>query len=205
MIGIINTGMGNIPSVSSALNKIDCDFVLCSNKNDLDRVSKIILPGVGSFKSFHEKIHFNNMFEIINERVNNGTPILGICLGFHALFEKSSEFGNFEGFNFIKGEVVDLKNLKIFEKVPHVGWNNCKVVKNSKLFNNIHSNNNFYFTHSYTPINVNEDYVITKTFYGIDLITAVQKENIFGTQFHPEKSQKAGLELLKNFARLVNA
>ena len=91
MIGIINTGLGNIPSISSALEKLDCNFILCSNKNDLDRVNKIILPGVGSFKSFHEKIQNNNMFHLIHERVRNGTPILGICLGFHALFEKSME------------------------------------------------------------------------------------------------------------------
>ncbi len=205
MIGIINTGMGNVPSISSALKKIDCNFILCSNKNDLDRVSKIILPGVGSFKLFHEKIQNNNMFKLINERVQNGTSILGICLGFHALFEKSLEFGNFDGFNFIKGKVEDLKKLKISQRVPHVGWNNCKIFKNSGLFNNINSNSNFYFTHSYTPINVNEEFVISKTFYGVDLITAVQKGNIFGTQFHPEKSQKAGLELLKNFVNYPNA
>ncbi len=205
MIGIINTGLGNIPSISSALNKLDCSFILCSNKNDLDRVNKIILPGVGSFKSFHEKIQNNNMFNLIDERVKNGTPILGICLGFHALFEKSLEFGNYNGFNFIKGKVENLTKLKISQRVPHVGWNNCKIVKDSELFNNISNGSNFYFTHSYTPINVNEKFILCKTIYGIDLITAVQKENIFGTQFHPEKSQKAGLELLKNFARLVNA
>ena len=205
MIGIINTGMGNVPSITSALDKLDCNFILCSNKNDLDRVSKIILPGVGSFKSFHDKIQNNNMFELIDERVQNGTPILGICLGFHALFEKSLEFGDFEGFNFIQGKVENLKKLKISQKVPHVGWNNCEIVKNSSLFNNINNNSNFYFTHSYTPINVNDKFVISKTFYGVDLITAVQKENIFGTQFHPEKSQKAGLELLKNFVNYLNA
>ena len=147
MIGIINTGIGNVPSITSALDKLDCNFILCSNKNDLDRVSKIILPGVGSFKSFHEKIQNNNMFELIDERVQNGTPILGICLGFHALFEKSLEFGDFEGFNFIQGKVEKLKKLKISQRVPHVGWNNCETVKNSSLFNNINSNR---FNSSYT-------------------------------------------------------
>ena len=205
MIGIIDTGIGNIPSISSALQKIDCKFIVCSNSMNLDRVSKIILPGVGSFKSFHEKIQNSNMFENISDRVKNGMPILGICLGFHALFEKSLEFGDFNGFSFVQGIVDNLENLDIKERIPHVGWNNCKIKNDSILFKNIDDNSNFYFTHSYTPLNVNESHIIGKTYYGTDLITAIQKDNIFGTQFHPEKSQKAGLELLKNFTLNLNA
>jgi glutamine amidotransferase len=112
MIGIINTGVGNIPSVLSALKKIDENTILCGKKNDLDKVKKIILPGVGSFKAFHEKITDTELFYPIQNRVKNGIPILGICLGFHALFEKSIEYGVFPGLDLIKGEVVKINSLK---------------------------------------------------------------------------------------------
>ncbi len=199
MIGVVDTGIGNIPSVCSALKKLNQDFILCSNKNDLDRVEKIILPGVGSFKTFFENIHRKKILNEISNRVKNGMPILGICLGFHALFESSNEFGNFEGFNFIDGKVRNIKNLNILERVPHVGWNNCKIIKNSKIFNNIPNNTNFYFTHSYTPIGVQEKSIIGTVDYGKEIIVAVQNQNIFGVQFHPEKSQKQGLRLMQNF------
>jgi len=202
MIGIIDTGIGNIPSICSALKKINHDFILCSNKIDLDRVGKIILPGVGSFKTFYDNIKEKKIFDEISNRVNDGTPILGICLGFHALFESSNEFGIFEGFGFIKGKIHNIKSLEIEERIPHVGWNDCNLKKNSKLFNHIENNTNFYFTHSFTPIAVQEDDVIAKVNYGKELIVAVQKQNIFGVQFHPEKSQKPGLQLIRNFVEM---
>jgi imidazole glycerol-phosphate synthase subunit HisH len=205
MIGVIDTGIGNVPSVCSALKKINSNFILCSSKKDIDRVSKIILPGVGSFKTFYEKIQKKNIFYEISSRVKNGTPILGICLGFHALFESSSEFGKFEGFKFIRGEVENIKNLGVTEKIPHVGWNDCEIKKNSEIFNEIKSKTNFYFTHSFTPVNVKKENIIGTVNYGKELVVAVQNKNIFGVQFHPEKSQKSGLQLIKNFVENCNA
>lgn len=202
MIGIINTGIGNIPSVLSALKKIEKDTLLCTNKNDLDKVKKIILPGVGSFKVFNEKINDTELFYPIQNKVKNGIPILGICLGFHALFEKSIEYGVFEGLNLIKGEVVKINSLKKGIKVPHIGWNSCKFHKDCKLFKGIKNESDFYFTHSYTPINYDNNFVSSFSNYEVDLVSAIEKENIFGVQFHPEKSQKNGLKLLKNFCEI---
>lgn len=202
MIGIINTGIGNIPSVLSALKKIEMDTMLCTNKNHLYKVKKIILPGVGSFKVFNEKINDTELFYPIQNKVKNGIPILGICLGFHALFEKSIEYGVFEGLDLIKGEVVKINSLKKGIKTPHIGWNSCKFHKDSKLFKGIKDESDFYFTHSYTPINYDNNFVSTFSNYEVDLVSAIEKENIFGVQFHPEKSQKNGLKLLKNFCEI---
>jgi glutamine amidotransferase len=205
MIGVINTGVGNIPSICSALKKISCDFIICSSKEDLDRASKFILPGVGSFKAFYENIKKKDMFDRITNRVQNGTPILGICLGFHALFEGSNEFGNYSGFKFIKGKVQSMKDLDINEKIPHVGWNNCEIKKDSEIFKEINNQTNFYFTHSFTPISVEIKDIISTVTYGKELVVAVQNHNIVGVQFHPEKSQKQGLKLIKNFIENFNA
>ena len=202
MIGIINTGIGNIPSVLSALKKIEKDTLLCTNKNDLDKVKKIILPGVGSFKVLNEKINETELFYPIQNKVKNGIPILGICLGFHALYEKSIEYGVFKGLDLIKGEVVNINSLKKGIKIPHIGWNSCKFHKDSKLFKGIKDESDFYFTHSYTPINYDNNLVSTFSNYEVDLVSAIEKENIFGVQFHPEKSQKNGLRLLKNFCEI---
>jgi len=205
MIGVINTGIGNVPSVCSALKKINCKFILCSSHSDLDRAKKIILPGVGSYKTFYENIKKKKFFHKIFERVNNGTPILGICLGFHALFESSEEFGLYDGFKFLKGKVKNIKSLNISQRVPHVGWNNCDITQQSILFDNITQNANFYFTHSFTPVNVQEKYIISTVEYGKKLVVAVQNNNILGVQFHPEKSQKVGLQILNNFVKNFNA
>jgi glutamine amidotransferase len=143
MIGIIDTGIGNIPSVLAALKKIEKEAILCSNKNQLDKIKKIILPGVGSFKAFNNKINEKNLFYPIQNIVKSGVPILGICLGFHALFEKSIEYGVFPGLNLAKGEVVKINNIKEGIKIPHIGWNSCKFNKESKLFNGLKINQIF--------------------------------------------------------------
>ena len=202
MIGIINTGIGNIPSVLSALKKIDENTILCGNKSDLDKVNKIILPGVGSFKAFNKKINDKELFYPIQNKVNNGIPLLGICLGFHALFEKSIEYGVFPGLDLIKGEVVKINSLKKGIKIPHIGWNSCHFNKDSILFKGIKNKSDFYFTHSYTPINYDKNLVSTFSTHEVNLVSAIEKENIFGVQFHPEKSQKNGLKLLKNFCEI---
>jgi glutamine amidotransferase len=204
MIGVIDTGIGNIPSICSALKKINSDFILCSSKLDLDRARKFILPGVGSYKTFYENIQKKNIFDEIKTRVKNETPILGICLGFHALFESSNEFGNYNGFKFINGKVTNIRSLNIQERIPHVGWNNCEIKKETTIFKNIDNNTNFYFTHSFTPINVKKSNIIGVVNYGKELVVAVHDHNIFGVQFHPEKSQKQGLHLIKNFVEAFN-
>ena len=202
MIGIINSGIGNIASIKSALNKKSIEHKVCISKNDFDKINKIILPGVGSFKTFYENLIENSIFEILKKKIQNGMPILGICLGYHALFKSSNEFGHYEGLGFVDGEVKNLSELNINLRIPHVGWNICTLKKKSILFENIDNEKNFYFTHSYIPTGVSTNNILGVTPYGKEIISAIEKDNIFGVQFHPEKSHKFGMQILKNFAEL---
>lgn len=202
MIGVIDIGSGNIPSVCSALKKNSEKFKLCRNAKDLKNIKRIILPGVGSFKSFIENICNKDLVHSIKKAILNGMPFLGICLGFQALFEKSYEFGDYNGLGILKGEVVHLNNLKKNVMTPHVGWNNCQYQKKSKIFFKIKDNANFYFTHTFTPVKVEKKHIIAYTDCGTNIISVVQKFNAYGVQFHPEKSQLSGLKLIDNFCKI---
>ena len=200
MIGLIDVNSGNLGSLISALEKIDVKFKICKNKQDLDGLSKILLPGVGSYPNFIKNLKKQCLFSKIKEKVDlKETSIFGICVGFQALFESSDELELTEGLGLIKGKVSKLSNSLV---LPHIGWNSCKNFTNSRLFKNIEVGSDFYFCHSYVVKKVSDKIEITETEYGEKFISSVEYENIFGVQFHPEKSQINGLSVLQNFCKL---
>lgn len=198
-LGVIDLDTGNLASLLSALNKLNIRFVVCRNNFDFENVNKIIIPGVGAFRDFMKKIKSRNIDKIIFNKIKNNCSILGVCIGYQILFEGSNEHGNCEGLKLFKGDFENFKNLNNSIKVPHVGWNECNIVKKNKLFENIENYSDFYFTHSYYLKNYNIENVISQTNYNFNFVSAVNNNNIYGVQFHPEKSQSNGLKILKNF------
>ncbi len=203
MIAVIDYGMGNLRSVSKALEFVGAEVVVTDSPKKLKEAAGLVLPGVGAFRDAVRNLKKKGLWEAIVEEVEKGKPFLGICLGLQLLFEKSYEFGETEGFGFIKGKVVRFELPKEF-KIPHMGWNQVHVKKESELFKDIRDGEYFYFVHSYYVKPQEESVKLTETDYGICFTSAVEKDNIFATQFHPEKSQRAGLKLLENFCRIVN-
>lgn len=198
-VGIIDLETGNIGSLESALIKLDIKYELCKNIDSLSHVKKIILPGVGSFGGFMSKIKKFKIDKLILKKISDGCPLLGICVGFQALFDESNEMGNFDGLKILSGRLQNFSEFTKEVNIPHVGWNECKIIKENPLFESIENNTDFYFTHSYFLSKFKNEDVVSKTNYGLDFVSAVKKRNIYGVQFHPEKSQAAGLKLLNNF------
>jgi glutamine amidotransferase len=201
MVAIIDYGMGNVLSVQKALNKIGMDSIVTSDKDEISKCSHIILPGVGSFSRAMENLHARNLVTILRDEVKeNKKPFLGICLGMQLLADHGYEDGETEGLGFIEGSVKQIPSHDL--PIPHIGWNEVSI-KRKKYFENV-QDHNFYFVHSYYLDAKNESDIAATVIYGCELTAAVQKDNIFGTQFHPEKSQEEGIEILKTFFR-VNA
>ena len=198
-LGIVDLDTGNLASLLSALNKLNINFKICKNNFDFEDVDKIILPGVGAFKDLMKKINEKNMDKTLIAKINKNVPILGVCVGFQILFSRSNEHGNCSGLDLIKGNFINFKDENKKIKVPHVGWNECKILNKNKLFHDIEDNSDFYFTHSYYLKNYNIENVITKTMYDLKFVSSINKKNIYGVQFHPEKSQLNGLKIIKNF------
>ena len=199
-IGIIDYNMGNLASVKNAFDKIGVKADIIKKSEDIKKCDKLILPGVGAFGDAMEHLKESGMNEAINDFVKSGKYMLGVCLGMQLLFEKSEEFGENRGLGFIEGEVVYFDKKRVGDhKIPHMGWN--------KLFNNdAHlfkglDNPYLYFVHSLHVI-CDDKYAIGKTYYGYEFVSAVNKDNIFGFQPHPEKSHDEGLMILKNFVEL---
>ena len=201
-LGIVDLDTGNLASLLSALNKLNINFKICKNSFDFEDVDKIILPGVGAFKDLMKKIKEKNMDKTIVAKIGENVPILGVCVGFQILFSGSNEHGDCSGLNLIKGNFINFKNENKKIKVPHVGWNECKILNKNKLFQDIEDNSDFYFTHSYYLKNYNIKNVITKTMYNLNFVSSINKKNIYGVQFHPEKSQEQGLKLISNFSKI---
>ena len=198
-LGIIDLDTGNLASLTSAIEKLNINFKVCKTKYDFEQTDKLILPGVGAFKDFMDKLKKNSFDKIISEKIKKNIPILGVCVGFQVLFDKSNEFGNTKGLGILNGDIKNFKDISNEIKIPHVGWNECKIFKKSKLFDGINNNSDFYFTHSFTLSDCRVENILTKTSYQIEFISSVNFKNIYGVQFHPEKSQSNGLRLLKNF------
>jgi glutamine amidotransferase len=199
-IGVIDIGSGNFGSLISALNKINCSVKICKNIDDMKNITKFILPGMGSFPNFMKKLNETNISEYLKKKIiSDNCSILGICVGFQALFKESNEIKKTQGLGLVKGNVTIIGENKNNIKLPHVGWNTCVIEKKSLIFKNINNNQDFYFCHSYAVKNIDREFVVTSTYYKENFISTIEKANIFGVQFHPEKSQLNGLQVLKNF------
>jgi glutamine amidotransferase len=198
-LGIVDLDTGNLASLLSAINKLNINFKICKNSFDFEDVDKIILPGVGAFKDLMKKIKEKNMDKIILAKIDKNVPVLGVCVGFQILFSGSNEHGYCKGLGLIKGNFINFKDESKKIKVPHVGWNECKILKKNKLFQDIEDNCDFYFTHSYYLKDYNIENVTTKTMYDLNFVSSINMKNIYGVQFHPEKSQLNGLKIIKNF------
>lgn len=203
MIAIIDYGVGNLFSLKSSLEYIGAKAIVTSDKDVISSVEKIILPGVGAFGDAAKKLEKTGLKDIILNEVKSGKPLLGICLGMQLLFEKSYEYGEHFGLGLIKGEVVPIENVIPKEyKIPHICWNSLHFKgEKSRIFKYIKEGDFVYFVHSYYGANC-DDYVTSVTDYGAELTASVECGNVFGCQFHPEKSGDVGLKILKAFCEL---
>jgi imidazole glycerol-phosphate synthase subunit HisH len=202
MIAIIDYGMGNLRSVQKALEHVGHSAIITSDPIELSQAEKLILPGVGAFRDAIAALRQRKLVEPIRSAIEAGKPFLGICLGLQLLFEASFEDGEYEGLGIIPGKVVRF-NLPHDYKVPHMGWNQARVRRRSPLLNGIEDMSHFYFVHSYYVVPRDESIVALETDYATPFCSAVWRDNLFAVQFHPEKSQSAGLLLLQNFADQV--
>lgn len=202
MIAIIDYGLGNLRSVAGAVKKVGFEPIVSSRIEDLQAANKLILPGVGAFGDGMKNLRERGLVEPLTEIVVRGKkPILGICLGAQLLAKSSEEFGHHEGLGWVDASVVKLTSEGGL-RVPHVGWNDCIQVKHSALFEGVPQDALFYYVHSFHIACNDPELVIGECDYGMRVTAAVQHENIYATQFHPEKSQQYGLQLLKNFLSL---
>jgi len=203
VIGIVDYNMGNLASVINAFAKVGVDATLESDPTKLDQYDKLILPGVGAFGDAMEHLKSNGMDEAVMAYAKSGKPLLGICLGMQLLFESSEEFGAHKGLGLIPGKVVAFDESKFDhpQKVPHMGWNELFVQEETALFSELKKDFYLYFVHSYHAV-CDDKYAIGKTHYGYEFVSAVQNNNIYGIQPHPEKSHENGLKIIENFTKL---
>lgn len=198
-IGIVNYGMGNLASVYRALEAIGYEPFIADFPADLHNASRFILPGVGAFAEGMDRLAAGGWIEEITRLVGAGRPLLGICLGMQFLADRGGEGGEREGLKLVPGEIRHLKDLGCAERIPHVGWNNIARTRDDPLLEGIDSGTDFYFVHSYAFVPTGPDSLLASVDYGGDVAAVVRRGNVWGTQFHPEKSSKAGLRLLRNF------
>ena len=200
MVGIIDYGVGNLFSLQSSFTAIGEDVMVSSDPDVLRKADHILLPGVGAFEDAVRKLRQSGLDEMVYEAVREGKPLMGICLGMQMLFEKSFEYGEHQGLGLLKGQVIPMAGLLPADlKIPHMGWNGLNITKpDGKLFRNTKEGAYVYFVHSYFASGC-DDSLAARTEYGAWLTAAVEKDNIFGCQFHPEKSGEAGLDILRAF------
>ena len=199
MIAVIDYGMGNLRSVQKALEKVGADAVITEDPQQVRSAQKVVLPGVGAMAPAMDKLRALGMTEALGDVVASGTPLLGICLGYQLLFDRSDEGGNSDGLGILKGHVKRFTSLK----VPHMGWNQLQIrQKDCPLFAGLEEGAEVYFCHSYFVDPSDPSDTATQTEYGIPFASSVCHGQIYGLQFHPEKSQEVGLTILKNFVEL---
>ena len=200
MIAIIDYGVGNLFSLTSSFKAIGEEVIITGDVEMIKKADKLILPGVGAFGDASKKLFNSGLDKVILEEVKNKKPLLGVCLGMQMLFDESHEFGINKGLGLIEGKVVyiDLPNNY---KIPHIGWNALHFKKKSPILKYINEEDFVYFVHSYHAVDCEESLVAT-TDYGMEITAIVQKDNVYGCQFHPEKSGEIGLRILKAFAEI---
>ena len=200
MIAIIDYGAGNLHSVKNALDFLNAESIVTGDSETILNADKVILPGVGAFGDAMKCLEKSGLVETVKAVAKSGKPLLGICLGLHLMFEESDETPGVKGLGIFKGKIVKIPE-KDGLKIPHMGWNSITVNKNSRILKNIGSEPYVYFVHSYY-VNEDESIISAYTEYGQKLDIAVEKDNVFATQFHPEKSGETGMTILKNFIAL---
>ncbi len=199
-VAIINYGIGNIRSLYNSLKRIEVEAEIITDPDSINKFDKIFLPGVGSYKDAIEKIKNIGWDKAIkNFSSNQNKSLFGICVGMQILSTCGYEYGKSNGLNIIKGEVLRMNKLGCDLKLPHIGWNNIKILNQNLITENLNNEANFYFVNSYSFKIDNSKELIATTSYGIEFPSIINKQNVFGTQFHPEKSSKAGMQILKNF------
>lgn len=202
MIRIIDYGVGNLFSLRSSLRAIGIDADYTGNPAEIRKADKLILLGVGAFRDAREALRSTGLDRVVQEEAGKGKPLMGICLGMQMLFNRSYEYGEYEGLGLIPGEIVPMEGrIPKDLPIPHIGWNELMLKQPSPMMKNTANGDYVYFVHSYyaeTPA----EYVIATTDYGVEMTAAVQKDNVYGCQFHPEKSSEVGLSILKAFCEL---
>ena len=201
MIAIVDYDAGNLKSVEKALIYIGENPVVTSDADTILNADKVILPGVGAFGDAMEKLHARGLVDVLKKVAAKGTPLLGICLGMQLLFDSSEEAASdVSGLSILPGKICHFpENTDL--KIPHMGWNSLEFPKESPLFAGIEKGSYVYFVHSYSAVKC-EPYISAVTDYGVEITAAVEKGNVYGTQFHPEKSGEIGLKILKNFCNI---
>ena len=206
MITIIDYGMGNLRSVQKGFEKVGFNALVTADPREAEQAERLVLPGVGAFRDCMDNLRQGGFIDPILRHVESGRPFLGICLGLQLLFTESEEFGRHQGLDIIPGKVVrfpaGLRQGDEALKVPHMGWNQIEIRRPAPVFKGVEEGVSVYFVHSYYVVPEDESMVATVTDYGIPFCSAVWRDNVVATQFHPEKSQQVGLQMLKNFATM---
>ena len=209
MIAIIDYGMGNIRSVEKGFLKVGADVKITSDQAVIADSSGVVLPGVGAFRDCMANLDKLSLIDVVRSEIKKGTPFLGICLGLQLLFAESEEFGLCKGLDVFPGRVTRFNFEALPEtgagklKIPHMGWNTAKIERRPPIFDGIPDESYFYFVHSFYVAPADESIVAATTRYGMDFVSMVWKDNVFATQFHPEKSQESGLKILRGFNSFV--
>lgn len=198
MITVIDYGMGNLKSLTNAFNFLGEKVEIASSFKEIERATKIVFPGVGNFGKAARNLKNKKIDLAIKSSLKKGVPFLGICLGLQLLFDKSEEAKNMRGLGILKGDVLKFKTMKI----PQIGWNQLEIKKKSRILEGVQSNDFVYFMHSFFVKPCDEKIIVAVTNYEKDFCSAVECKNIFGVQFHPEKSGELGLQILKNFSKI---
>jgi len=201
MIALIDYGMGNLGSVHKALLRVGCRAEITDDPDQISRAEAVVLPGVGAFDDCVKNLVDRGLDVAVKDSVNDGKPFLGICLGLQMLFDSSEEGGKYPGLGIVPGKVVRFTHDL---KIPQIGWNQISIRKPAPHFAGVADGSWVYFVHSYYVVPEDDSVVATVTNYGYDFVSAIWRDNVFATQFHPEKSQAVGLKILENFGKLVN-
>ena len=200
--------MGNLRSVQKAFEAVGAEAIVTSDSNKILSANSVVLPGVGAFKECMVNLENLDLIDTVHKSVKSGKPFLGICLGLQLLFSQAEEFGEVEGLGILSGKVVGFKDAQLKSesgeplKIPHMGWNRVRVAPGNPLFESVADESYFYFVHSYYVVPQDPTVIATTTNYGIDFASGIHFENVHAFQFHPEKSQRLGLTMLKNFSQL---